>query len=171
MTSKERQEAMLLKLQEAQEPITGGEFASRFGVTRQIIVKDIGLLKAQGHDILSTAKGYCLIVTPEIWKRRTITVCHGAEDIERELQMIVDLGGHALRTEVNHPAYGVIGERLNVKSRKDIQTFLTKVSVGGCEPLLFLTKGVHTHVIEAEDEKTLDEICSALNDAGYLISK
>lgn len=170
MTSVERRMAMLSSLQETEEPITGSLFASRFGVTRQIIVKDMALLKAQGYDILSTAKGYCLKVAPEIWKKRTITVCHAAEDIERELQIIVDLGGHALRTEVNHPAYGKIGERLSVKSRKDIQIFLEKVMAEGCEPLLFLTKGIHTHVIEAEDEKTLDEICDALNDAGYLIS-
>ena len=169
MTSAERRNALLKRMNEAEEPITGGEFASFFGVTRQIIVKDIGLLKAEGFDIVSTAKGYCLKKAPEIWKCRSVRVCHGADEIEDELQIIVDMGGHALRTEVDHPAYGVVGERLNVKSRRDIRLFLDKVRAGGCEPLLFLTKGVHTHLIEAEDENTLDEICEALNQAGYLI--
>lgn len=168
MKGNDRRVELLQRLQCTEEPITGGELAKIFGVTRQIIVKDIGLLKAEGADIVSTAKGYCLKKMPEPWKRRSIRVCHKAYEIEEELQIIVDLGGRVLRTEIDHPAYGVLGERLFIRSRKDIQLFLEKVKSGGCEPLLFLTNGIHTHIIEAEDENTLDEICENLKTAGYL---
>lgn len=171
MTSEERRSAILAVLQEREEPITGTELAKQFFVTRQIIVKDIALLKAEGAEILSTAKGYFLQKKVELFKKRTILVCHDAISIPEELKIIVDLGGRVLSTEVDHPAYGKLGEGLSIKSRKDIGKFLDKIQESGCEPLLHLTKGVHKHVIEAEDEKSLDEICMALKKAGYLISK
>mgnify|MGYP001275874091 CR=1 FL=1 len=171
MTSEERRQDMLRLFSESEEPITGSELALRFHVTRQIIVKDIALMKAEGILVISTAKGYFLQKKTEIWKKRTITVCHDEKSMEEELKIIVDLGGRALNTQVNHPVYGKLGEELNIKSRKDIQRFLKKISDTGCAPLLHLTKGVHMHEIEAEDEKSLDEICEALHEAGYLISE
>lgn len=171
MTSEERRQDILGLFREKEEAITGSELALRFHVTRQIIVKDIGLMKAEGIPVISTARGYFLQKKAELWKRRTITVSHDEKSMEDELRIIVDLGGKALNTHVDHPVYGQLGEELNIKSRKDIQLFLKKISDTGCAPLLHLTKGIHMHTIEAEDEKSLDEICEALQEAGYLISK
>ncbi len=169
MTSEERRQEILEILENSEEPVTGADLAQKFGVTRQIIVKDIALIKAEGTQILSTAKGYFVQKKVELFKTRTITVCHSADAIEDELQRIVDLGGRVLDTQVAHPVYGRLGEVLNIKSRKDISVFLNKIHETGCEPLLYLTKGVHMHTIEAEDERSLDEICHALDTAGYLI--
>jgi transcriptional regulator of NAD metabolism len=169
MTSEERRQEILRILESSDEPITGAELARKFCVTRQIIVKDIALIKAEGVQVLSTAKGYFVQKKMELFKRRTITVCHSADAITDELQIIVDLGGRVLDTQVDHPFYGRLGEVLNIKSRKDIGLFLNKLHETGCEPLLYLTKGVHMHTIEAEDEKSLDEICHALDAAGYLL--
>ena len=127
------------------------------------------MLKAQGNTIVSTAKGYLLEKKVEGFKKRIITVCHDEKSIEDELRIVVDLGGHVLDTGVCHPVYGQLGEALNIRSRKDITLFLKKIKESGCSPLLYLTKGVHSHTIEADDEKSLDEICDALNEAGYLI--
>jgi len=156
-------------LQESDEPLTGSALAVHFHVTRQIIVKDIALLKAHGSIIVSTAKGYLLEKTVEGFKKRIITVCHDEKSIEDELRIIVDLGGHVLDTAVSHPVYGQLGEALNIRSRKDITLFLKKIKESGCTPLLYLTKGIHSHTIEAEDENSLDEISDALKQAGYLI--
>ncbi|MCI6057051.1 MAG: DNA-binding transcriptional regulator, partial [Clostridia bacterium] len=86
-----------------------------------------------------------------------------------EMRLIVDLGGYILNTHVDHPIYGSVGESLRIKSRRDIQNFLTKTEETGCMPLLALTNGVHSHTIAAEDEQTLDEICAELQNAGYLM--
>lgn len=39
-------------------PITGTELARRLGVSRQIIVQDVALMRAEDKNILSTNKGY-----------------------------------------------------------------------------------------------------------------
>lgn len=170
VTSEERRKEVAVLLNKSVEPLTGAELASKFSVTRQIIVKDIALLKAQGLHIVSTARGYILQKeATNAWKQRVITVCHDAKEMEKELQLIVDLGGKIVDTKVEHPVYGTLGESLNIRSRKDIQIFLEKIKETGCEPLLYLTGGLHTHLIMAEDENSLDEICSALKEANYLI--
>lgn len=169
MNREERKKELLELLEKSGTALTGNVLAEKFHVTRQIIVKDVELLKAEGNDVISTAKGYFIPKKKEKSVQRVITVCHGTENIEHELQIVVDLGGKILTTFVEHSFYGTLGQSLNVKSRKDIQAFLEKIQKTGCQPLLLLTKGVHKHTIEAEDEKTLDEICEALNRAGYLI--
>lgn len=170
MDHESRRKEILDILSQSQEPVTGTQLAQKFHVTRQIIVKDIALIRAEGNRIISTARGYCLQKDNRKVFRRTIKVSHSTENIEHELQIIVDLGGKALNTKVVHPAYGELGEALNVRSRKDIQLFLAKIKESGCEPLLALTNGVHMHDIEADSQERLDEICSELKTAGYLIS-
>lgn len=170
MNRKERKKEIIKLLTESEEPLTGNSIAAYFHVTRQIIVKDIALIKAEGIQIMSTARGYCIHKNVEKNKTRLITVCHEADEIEKELQIIVDLGGKVLTTAIDHPFYGTLGESLNIKSRKDISLFLKRITETQCKPLLQLTKGIHKHIIEAEDEKSLDEICDELNKAGYLIN-
>lgn len=119
--------------------------------------------------MLATAKGYLLQKETDGLCRREIRVCHNREQIGDEMRLIVDLGGYILNTHVDHPIYGSVGESLRIKSRRDIQNFLTKAEETGCMPLLALTNGVHSHTIAAEDEQTLDEICAELKNAGYLM--
>lgn len=164
-----RQEDILQLLEQGDSPRSGSSLAEHFGVTRQIIVKDIALLKAQGHNILSTPKGYTLQKKVVFGCERLVTVRHGREEIADELETIVDLGGRALTTCVEHPAYGHLEEALNVGSRKDIRSFLSRIQKSA--PLLALTGGVHQHRIWAPSEDRLDEICAALGQKGYLISQ
>lgn len=169
MNREERKKELLVLLNESDAALTGNDLAKKFCVTRQIIVKDMELLKAEGNEVISTKKGYFIPKKKEKSVQKIVTVCHGTENIENELQIVVDLGGKILTTFVEHSVYGTVGQCLNVKSRKDIQIFLEKIQKTGCQPLLLLTKGVHKHTIEAEDEKTLNEICELLDKAGYLI--
>ena len=171
MNSEERKKAIYNTLLESENPITGTELAEKYGVTRQIIVQDIALLRAEKkEEIISTARGYILYKKPDERLRKEITVCHGVDQIEDELSIIVDLGGRAITTYIDHPAYGRIGEGLNVKSRKDIKNFMKSLETTNCQPLLTLTNGVHKHVIEADSPEILKEICDELKSAGYLIS-
>ena len=51
-----RQEEIIKILQESNKAVSGQALGERFGVSRQIIVKDIGVLKAFGVKIISTNK-------------------------------------------------------------------------------------------------------------------
>ena len=168
MDSVARREEILRILTARTEPVSAAVLAERFGVTRQIIVKDMALLKAKNPAILSTPRGY-LYSQAEGGCRRVFTVCHRAEEMEEELNLIVDLGGRVLTTSVNHPYYGTLDEALNIKSRRDVKKFLARMKESQGEPLLMLTKGKHAHLVEAEDEETLDEIAAALKQKGFLL--
>ena len=88
--------------------------------------KGYGMIKAGGLPLLATAKGYLLQKETDGLCRREIRVCHNREQIGDEMRLIVDLGGYILNTHVDHPIYGSVGESLRIKSRRDIQNFLTK---------------------------------------------
>ena len=60
MTGEERRMKILCKLQEADTPLSGTALAKAFHVSRQIIVQDIALMRAENNGILSTNKGYLL---------------------------------------------------------------------------------------------------------------
>ena len=49
MDSKSRREDILVRLIESVTPIKGTDFAKLYNVTRQIIVKDIAILRAKGN--------------------------------------------------------------------------------------------------------------------------
>lgn len=54
----ERRNAIIRWLSEEHSPITGSELAKRSGVSRQVIVQDMSILKAKGEPIFATAQGY-----------------------------------------------------------------------------------------------------------------
>ena len=55
-----RREKILELLSSSRLPVSGTELARLFGVSRQVIVQDIALLRASSREILSTNKGYLL---------------------------------------------------------------------------------------------------------------
>ncbi|EQD76356.1 Helix-turn-helix, type 11 domain protein, partial [mine drainage metagenome] len=52
-----RRQQLLHALETSKEPLSGAYLAELFRVSRQIIVKDIALLRAEGHEIDSTMAG------------------------------------------------------------------------------------------------------------------
>ena len=56
----ERRKAIINLLSSSKEPISGGELAQEFNISRQIIVQDISVLKGTGYEILSTSRGYVM---------------------------------------------------------------------------------------------------------------
>ena len=57
-----RRKAIVAFLAEHSAPVSGTELAKHFNVSRQIIVQDVALLRAENRDILSTNKGYALFM-------------------------------------------------------------------------------------------------------------
>ena len=56
--TKDRKQALLQLLKEAPKALNGQSLAEHFHVTRQVIVQDIAILRADGAPILSTNRGY-----------------------------------------------------------------------------------------------------------------
>ncbi len=168
-----RRDLILQWLKESKEPITASVLADKTNVSRQVIVQDISLLKAREEPIMATSQGYIYIdqSNEDRGFRRIIVCCHQPEDTLEELNIIVDHGVMVKDVTVEHPVYGEITAPLVLGSRRDVQLFLEKVRSTNAALLSELTDGIHLHTIEAETTDQLDEVCSALDRAGYLLTK
>ena len=168
MTSEQRRNNILLKLQSSKAPISATSFANEYSVTRQIIVADVALLRASGYPIRAEHKGYVLEnVSGETTKR--VVVQHGTGELKDELYAIVDNGGKVKDVIVEHSIYGTITAELNLNSRYEVDVFLEKIKNTGANPLSLLTKGVHVHTIAIKDEKGFENILEKLAELKILV--
>lgn len=168
MKGEERRQKILETLRQATEPVSGARFSSLLGVSRQVIVQDMALLKAKHPEILSTARGY-LLHSPPGECRRVYWVEHTDDQIEDELNTFVDLGGSVQNVIVEHGVYGRIAGDLFLTCRRDIRDFLAKLKENNQRPLKELTGGVHGHLVFARENAILDEIGQELERKGYLV--
>ncbi|SHI06624.1 transcription repressor NadR [Clostridium grantii] len=169
MNSRERRFEIEKILVESKNPIKGHELASNFEVTRQVIVKDIAILRAEGKSIIATPEGYMISTDKNNTIEKIIAISHGSNDIENELKIIVKFGGIIKDVIVEHSVYGEIKANLMIKSYFDIENFVNKLQNEKAKPLLTLTKGIHLHTIAAEKEESLVKIVDELDKAGFLI--
>lgn len=168
MNSKERRKYILNKLRSDSEPQKGHMLASEMGVTRQVVVKDIAILRAEGENIIATPEGYIIPSNNSYKVKRLIAVCHKREDIEEELKIITKYGATIEDVIVEHPLYGEIKGMLMVKNLKDAESFMEKFNKEKAQPLSGLTGGVHMHTIVADSENTIDAVLAQLKEKGYL---
>lgn len=167
MDGQDRRTLIIETLQRAEGPISGEKLATQFGISRQVVVQDVAILRAEGYDILATARGY--VVGEGSAFSMVVIVKHTKGQLEDELCTIVDNGGSVRDVIVTHPIYGELKGNLMLKSRKDIYAFLQKVVKENAPPLSSLTEGVHMHTIEASSDEDLQYIRKVLKQKGYLI--
>ena len=161
-----RRETILNMMRTSQVPLSGTALGKATGVSRQVVVQDIALLRTEGHAILATPRGYILEGPKGI--TRLIKVCHTEEETEEELNLIVDLGGRVEDVIVNHRAYGVISAPLEVRCRRDVQKFKDQILSGKSTLLMNVTSGYHFHHVSADSEEILEEIQEKLKERGFL---
>ncbi|MGN1346564.1 MAG: transcription repressor NadR [Eubacteriales bacterium] len=166
MTGAERRKRMIEWMRESTKPLSGETIGNEMGVSRQVVVQDIALLRTEGFPIVATARGYVLNEPKQV--TRVFKVCHTNEQTEDELTTIVDLGGSVLDVMVNHRIYGKLTAPLNVKNRRDVQNFMNNIRTGKSTPLMNVTSGYHFHRVAADTEEILDEIGEALRKKNYL---
>ena len=159
-----RQEEIIKLLQKSSKSISGEALGKYFSVSRQIIVKDIGVLKAFGINIISTHRGYKIDDSKNII--RIIESIHADKDIRDELNTIVDNKGVVIDVFINHPVYGVIKKDLDIHSRNGVNNFVKNMDES--TPLKNLTLNNHFHTISAESIEDIEKIEKALMDKGYL---
>ena len=167
MRAQERRREIISLLMAENGPIAGGVLAEQMGVSRQIIVQDINLLKAAGCEILSTHKGYVIKETPLC--ERVFKVRHTKEQTEDELAAIVALGGTVVDVHVWHKVYGKIAVNLNIFSAHSIEQFMEGIKSGRSTELMHITDGYHYHTVRAESEAVLDHIEGELRGYGFIV--
>lgn len=166
MNAEERRKEILARLGDAKKQISASALARELGVSRQIIVGDVALLRAQGHDILALARGY--VLQKSALAERVFKVKHSDEDTEKELCLIVDAGGCVVDVFIYHRSYGEVNAKMNIKSRVDVQAFLDDIASGKSSLLKNVTSGYHYHTVSAESEEILDLIKNRLEENGFL---
>lgn len=171
MDGETRREQIIKILSENTLPVAGTELAQRLGVSRQVIVQDIALLRAVNKNILSTNKGYILFHAEENREafKRTYKVKHDYGQMQEELYSIVDCGGKLLDVVIEHPIYGQIMVDLIIRNRQDADNFVRQVEENRTKPLNALTDGFHFHTVEADSKEILDRIQEELKKKGFLV--
>ena len=168
MTGTERRTQILELLRISKEPLSGTALAKQLGVSRQIIVQDMALLRARSDlEIISTYQGYMLHQAEEPC-RRVFKVRHGGDRTAEELQEIVDLGGRVEDVFVYHSVYGVVRGQLHIASRKDVQDFMERLRHSSSAPLMQITDDYHYHTVAADREEILDQIQQRLKELEFL---
>ncbi len=162
----------IVQILQRESPVTGTALASQMGVTRQVIVQDMAVLRAQGERIMATPRGYTLLkeTTPP-GVTRLVAVRHDREHTRDELNTIVDLGLEVVDVIVEHPVYGQLTGILSLSSRADVDLFMKTIDKTSAGLLSSLTNGVHLHTVRGKDKRQLDALEEELRQKGYLLAE
>lgn len=164
--------AAIVAILDKESSITGSALSSRLGVTRQVIVQDMAVLRAQGERILATPRGYTrLAETPAPGATRLLAVKHDRDHTRDELYTMVDMGAEVLDVTVEHPVYGQMTGLLALSSRADVDQFLKTMEATSAGLLSSLTKGVHLHSVRCRTKTQLEALEEALAKKGYLLTE
>lgn len=171
MTGEARRNHILNMLKEQDSPLSGTALANEFCVSRQVIVQDIALMRAENHDILSTNRGYLYRreETEPSMPKRVFFVRHSTEQVLEEFLTVTELGGKVLDVVVEHEIYGQIRVDLLIENSRDAREFHEKMSQSKDNPLMVLTDDRHYHTVAAPSEKLLDLIAQELDQKGFLL--
>ena len=154
MTASERRQQIARLLSASQAPISATTLSQELGVSRQIIVGDIALLRAAGQEITATARGY--VIPAQNGLLRRIACIHSAEETRDELDAMVDCGCTVVDVIVEH-----------LSSRLDVDQFMKRMD--GAAPLSQLTGGVHLHTLSCPDETAYEHLLQLLRQRGFLV--
>ena len=170
MTAEQRRSRISARLHEAHQPISATALAKELGVSRQIIVGDIALLRAGGMDIAATPRGYVL-PAPAAGLVRTLACRHRADQMEEELNAMVDQGCTVLDVIVEHPIYGQLTGQLQISNRYDVGQFVQRCRRQEAAPLSQLTEGIHLHTVACPSQEAYDRVRESLSKLGFLLEE
>lgn len=148
-------------------PVPANALSEKFEVSRQVIVQDIAILRANGFDVTATNRGYVLNV--KIQASRVFKCRHTLNELVDEGALIIDAGGRIEDIFVNHRVYGRISARLDLQNRMHVEELYRSLVSGASKPLMSVTDGYHYHTVSADSEETLDEIGKILRENKFLI--
>lgn len=168
---RERRARLLALLRSATGPLAGDAIAEHFGISRQAIVHDVAVLRAEGAPVVATVRGYLLAREADrLPHRAVVAVRHTPEQTEDELLALVDLGVRVRDVVVQHPVYGEIRGELELSSPADVRQWAESTRRVGARYLAELTDGVHLHTLEAATAADLAAARRVLAERGYLLA-
>jgi transcriptional regulator of NAD metabolism len=167
-----RRERLAAAIEQTDEPLSAAVLAEQLGVSRQVIVGDVALLRAEGHAILATPRGYLSPGCASGGGQYVFTVAcrHTAEQITDELYAVVDEGGCIQDVTVEHAVYGQIAGQLQISSRRDVDDLVQALADNAAVPLSGLTGGLHLHTIRCADPAAANRIKKVLMKKEFLIA-
>ena len=164
-----RRDTVLEAINQSNTPISASALAKTVGVSRQVIVGDIALLRAQGREIIATARGYMIPRPKPNQYIGKVACCHSAKNTKKELYTITDLGATVVNVIVEHELYGEIIGQLNIRNRDDVDIFIDRVKATEAKLLSVLKSGVHLHTIACSDKTHFEQVYRALDAEGFLV--
>lgn len=167
MKAEKRREEILSFIGNAEEPVPANVLKERFCVSRQVVVQDIAILRANGYDITATNKGYFL--NSKSKATRVFKCRHDLKELVEEGEIIIREGGRVEDVFVNHRVYGRISARLDLNTRTHVEELYRSLVSGASKPLMSVTDGYHYHTVAADSEEALDRIEALLRERGFLI--
>ena len=160
MNAAQRRESILKRLSGAEAPVSASALAALLGVSRQIVVGDVALLR--GYQLHPAEKGYTAI----------LACVHSTEDEMRtELYTVVDQGGIVVDVAVENSLYGELRGNLNLASRYDVDNFIQQAKDTPEALLSRMTGGVHLHTLHCPDAGSFERIKKELEEKGILYRK
>lgn len=165
-----RRNELLMLLKQSDAPLTGTDLSKIVGVSRQVIVGDMTLLKARNEPIIATSQGYVYFENSNAGPlyERQIACIHSPENAKDELYTLVDAGVLVKNVTIEHPVYGDLTASIQVSNRHEVDLFLQKVNETGASFLSELTGGIHLHLIVATEPSILDRAIVAMSEKGYI---
>lgn len=165
-----RRKKIIECLELSDQPVKGSELSSRFGVSRQVIVKDISHLKTQNYVIHSSSKGYYMHAPSQGRPYKRIIMCqHDKSEIEAELTTIVENGAMIDNVSVEHPVYGTLQAELMIETLDHVKIFVDNMNKYQGTMLARLTDMIHLHTLSADSEKILDNAVRDLEAQGFIV--
>ena len=171
MNAAQRRERILTRLNSAGAPLSASTLAAELGVSRQIVVGDVALLRAGGAQIDATPRGYQLHPAEKGYTGILACVHRTQEEMRRELYTVVDQGGTVVDVAVENSLYGEIRATLNLCNRYDVDNFIRQAADAPESLLSRMTGGVHLHTLRCPDKDTFARIRDALEQQGLLYRK
>lgn len=169
MNSIERREEIFKILLESDRPLKGTYIAQKYSVTRQVIVKDIAILRAKGQNIIATPDGY-IVNKNDSKVKAIIALNHGEDQMIEEMSIVIKYGGIIEDVIVEHPLYGEIRGMLMIKNYNELNKFDKKYKEQKAKLLSVLTNGVHLHTIAADNEDDINSIVKELKEHNFIVS-
>ena len=168
MNVAKRREKLIKILMDSDAPVSATTLAETLSVSRQVIVGDVAMLRASGHSIYSTPRGY-VVPRDSDGIYRVIACVHGLEEIRDELFIFVDNGCTVIDVTVEHPVYGQLTGDLRLSTRYDVEQFVARIAEYDAPPLSSLTGGIHLHKVRFPDESAFQRVEKALAEKGFLV--
>lgn len=171
MNAAQRRECILQRLSGAETPLSASALAAELGVSRQIVVGDVALLRAGGVQIDATPRGYQMHPADKGYTGILACVHSTAEQMRAELYAVVDQGGTVVDVAVENSLYGELRGNLNLASRYDVDNFIRQAQNAPESLLSRMTGGVHLHTLRCPDQESFLRIKAALEQQGLLYRK